>query len=252
MFVHREYEAIRRQPLTIICVVFDYLNNDYHTMFTVLHKSIKHNMPDADILLITQQPDIEVNDNHKDDSKNNYASFRAKLDIWAENVNIDDDIIFLDVDMVVDKDLSHVFDQEFDVAITTRSHKNKSINSGVVFVRNTDTAKQFIRQWAKIDSRMFWDTAFHYEWRKSYRGMNQTSLGYMVHNQGEAKLLYLPCKIYNCCDDDWRLLNDDTCIVHLKKPLREVVQRRRHIKKVAVKYKGAGKAYSIWRRYYEM
>lgn len=238
--------------MTIVCVVFDYLKNDYKTMFSVLKKSIAYHIPDAKVILVTDMPQIEVNERINKHKKYKYASFRAKMEVWASMVDIDDDIVFMDADMVLDGDISHVFKSEFDIAVTVRRHKKKNVNSGIVFVKNTKRAKGFIRTWCETDRRMYQDKDLHDLWSKKYEGMNQASLGYMLHHYGKVSILCLPCVVYNSCEIEWKNMNRKTCVIHLKTPLRDVIQGKDSIVKTEKKYRGATRAYEIWRKYYEM
>lgn len=58
------------------------------------------------------------------------------------------DVLFLDVDIVVREDVSHVFDDDFDVCVTTDmapGAEGVPYNAGVIFCRNPD-------YWRKIDA----------------------------------------------------------------------------------------------------
>jgi len=65
--------------------------------------------------------------------------------------------VLLDVDCLVRRDIEHVFDKDFDIAITvdprSRQVRRKcNISSGVIFVKNTLSTRDFVDEWVEKQS----------------------------------------------------------------------------------------------------
>jgi len=187
-------------------VSFNNLNDErYPGMIEALKRSFSKNMKsakfevmDTEFLPIRQKIDRK---GFHDCQTNNY-----KLKVWNKAVqNATSDLILLDADMFCRGDLSKVFDQDFDIAYTTRTSGQPPINGGVIFVKNTIKAKQFFKEWTAADDRMLADIVFHDQYRTRYKGMNQSSFGYMLENRKLTKAILhsLPCAEYNACVEDW-------------------------------------------------
>lgn len=142
----------------------------------------------------------------------------AKLKSWINAVN--QDTIFVDADMLCRGDISDGFDCVDHIGITVRPGRYP-INGGVVFVKNTRQAKEFLKEWSAVDDRMLHDVELHMRFHKKYAGMNQSSLGKMVEDCPDL-VSKLPCEIYNLCDgqwDQWR----GARLIHIKGHLRTLV-----------------------------
>src|SRR5690554_1844420 len=177
-----------------------------------------------------------------------------KLEVWNEHIqNATEDTVLIDCDMLIMQDFSEVWQQDFDVAITKRDEKKIRMrhlpngipyNGGVVFVRNTDSAKRFIQAWTDCNRYLFEDTRAHSGYLKKYAGMNQAALGYLLEERGGydiCKVIDVPCAKYNACAPEfWE--NSNAKIVHVKSDLRKEVFSRQPKKNVP-KYKYV----SIWK-----
>lgn len=142
----------------------------------------------------------------------------AKLQSWVEAV--DQDTIFVDADMLCLGDISDGFDQVEHIGITVRPG-SYPINGGVVFVKNTYQAKEFLQRWADLDTRMLHDVELHMRFHKKYAGLNQSSLGKMVEDYPEL-VTELPCSSYNLCDGQWNEWRAAK-MIHIKGNLRDLV-----------------------------
>src|SRR4030042_1692845 len=101
--------------MKIISVQFDYPGSKHYDILArVLEYSIKKNCPGAEFKLIR----IAAPESWR--TKKCFASNTVKLEKWVEEMeSTDDDLIFLDCDMVVLKDVRDVFRiPEYDVALT--------------------------------------------------------------------------------------------------------------------------------------
>lgn len=237
--------------MLIVTTLFDYLLGDYGKVYDAFQRSVQKNCPDAQFKTITDLQARRKNSNKERKYRARYAAFAGKLAAYEQIIDEPDDIVLIDNDTLILTNLSQVFTNfNFDIAYTVRSKpQNKTINSGVVFVRNTPAAKTFIRQWIAADDRMYLDEKFHKAWRTKYRGMNQASLGYMVNNPGDAVVLPLPCSTYNACEEEWPRVSKNTAIVHLKIPLREVISGKRTLNACEKRYPGSKVVHKIWSDY---
>lgn len=214
--------------MKIISVQFDWKGtNRYQILSQVFEHSVKKNCPDVELELIkVQAPDRT----HKCRSKS-FCANTLKLDLWLKALNeTDQNVVFMDCDMIILKDISDAFNYDFDIGYTKRTRASMPYNGGVVFVKNTPEAKQFIQLWKNINDRMYKDNAFHNPYREKYAGMNQAAFGYILEKEKfKAKLKQFPCAVWNACDDDWRNMNKETRIVHVKSGLRRSVLLTRNM-----------------------
>jgi hypothetical protein len=179
-------------------------------------------------------------------SKNSYLANSVKLNYWAERIKKESgNICLIDGDTVVLKDVSHVFDQDFDIAYTLRSKGSEMpVNGGVIFVKPSELVNDFFEKWVLTNNEMLVNQALHRHWYARYKGMNQASFGYMMERyKTDLKIIPVPCSKYNACDrSDWININHDTHILHVKSELRVACLRD----SVPKQYR---KAYEIWKQY---
>jgi hypothetical protein len=153
------------------------------------------------------------------------------------------------------KDLAPVFEKDFDVAVTKHSMGSLPYNGGVVFVKNTQKAKNFMRLWAEVNMKMFKTPAYHSKYIKKYAGMNQAAFGAVInefkdrfyfdkenHNDMQSHVLNLPCSIYNLCRGYWPMVNADSNIIHIKSELRQACLYDRTSRETE-------KCYALWKKY---
>jgi len=203
---------------------FDYKSaNIYDILANVLEYSAKVNCPSAKFeLLKVKAPDTTGHERA-------CTSNTVKLDEWVKVVEeTNDDVILMDCDMLILGDLSSVFkDHEFDIALCQRTknvQKRMPFNGGIVFVRNTPAALEFMKLWKRINLVMYNDKVLHNRWRHTYAGMNQAAFGYIYEKEKyDAKIKFLSCKIYNCCREDWPQVDSKTKVIHIKSQLRRAV-----------------------------
>jgi hypothetical protein len=130
--------------------------------------------------------------------------------------------------MLVLHDLSIAFNDEFDIGLSYRGLEKLMWNGGVVFVKNTDPARAFMRAWKEADDYLFANPSVHQKWRTKFGGMNQASLGYLLsHDKSGAKIKKFPCQIWNSVLEYWDKVDDKTMVLHVKSGLRkEVIQNK--------------------------
>ena len=241
IFIHRRFSVV------IFSVQFDFFKfSQYELLSKVFVYSAKKNCPDSEVVLLQIPPP-----DFKNAAKRCFASNTVKIDKWVEFLyKTDDDVILMDCDMLVLKDLKPAFDDpNFDIGYCVKTNGHPPFNGGVVFVRNTPEAKAFVKAWAAMNRKMYHNKPFHNPWRKKYAGMNQAAFGYMYEHketwQG-AKLKAFPCRIWNAHRDDWEHVGGQTKNVHIKSELRKLALRNYAIKDVEPKYRVA---LAEWQRY---
>jgi hypothetical protein len=76
--------------------------------------------------------------------------------------------------------------------------------------------------------------------------MNQAAWGYMLEHGGyDAKMIEIPCTIYNAVDEDWHAIDHNTKILHVKSELRRACMIDRLPASQKLK-----KPWQIWQGYY--
>lgn len=198
------------------------------------------NAPDSEFVVLRLQPPAPM-ENTKQGWVNNHVKLRA----YSE-VAINGPTAFIDADTLVLRDPSELFDGSFDIGLARRPDNQKSIyNGGVVLMSPTHDAREFLANWATVDYTMLHDPEFHMEWHAKYRGMNQSSLGYMVERSpGAARVRDFPTAVINACEQDWphvRRLNP--YIVHVRKSALGIAQSTR------VPSAGMEYVVNLWREY---
>lgn len=217
-------------------------NHIYERLLNAWENSIKKNTnAEYEIALLNPKnyPDCEH-------IKNSYVANSVKLNYWAEQIKKESgNICLIDGDTVVLKDVSHVFDRDFDIAFTQRSiGVNIPINGGVLFVKATERVHDFFEKWVLTNNEMLINPNLHKIWYKKYNGINQSSFGYMLENyKSNLKIISLPCAKYNACDRiDWFTVNPDTHILHVKSDMRMACINN-------VVPRNYQKAVNIWKQY---
>lgn len=205
--------------MKIISVYFDYAQDKrYSTMAEVLKYTAKKYCPECDFELIKLKAPMR-------DGPRSFTSNTVKMDCWIDLLNnSDDDVLFLDCDMIILQNLHSVLSGNYDIGITKRTKSRVPYNGGFVVVKNNDKARDFMLLWQDVNTKMYKDRLFHSKWRNKYAGMNQAALGYILEKEKFlACINYLPCKIWNSCDDDWKFLNAETKVIHIKGNLRRAI-----------------------------
>lgn len=206
--------------------------NPYARMARVLEHTAEKHLPGWEISVRrVTPPDLTK---HKTASHSHLANTQ-KMECWADAVHASPDgarLLLIDVDTFIVRPLDDAWSFDFDVAYTVKDGVIP-FNSGVVFVRVNARSRAFIEEWRAANRRMLGDRIFHEEWRskkhdgKHYGGINQASLGYLLHHPeliAECRLLELPCLEWNCEDTSWDRFDPRvTRIVHVKSALRRSI-----------------------------
>lgn len=127
-----------------------------------------------------------------------------------------EDIVFMDCDMLVIKEIKGIFDLVSHFGITISDYPRLvPINGGVMVVKNTPEGKKQFQELTNINSLMMKNRSLHYRYRKTYAGMNQSAMGYLIEKG--AIWDKLPMSEWNLCDP-WHLY-PYTRVIHYKSRL---------------------------------
>ena len=82
-----------------------------------------------------------------------------KTVLWAEAArrHAGENLIFVDVDMLVRKDVEHFFSEDFDLAFTYKDSEIYPINTGTFLTRGTATTAAFFDRWEKETKKIMQD-----------------------------------------------------------------------------------------------
>lgn len=195
-----------------VCVQFSRSTTNYDQLLEVFIESWKKN---SKIPLEVRRIDPpKIGSRH-----HSFYNNHEKLRVWIDAM--DQDTILIDCDMLCMKDISDGFDKIEHVGITVRPG-SYPVNGGVVFVKHTQKAKEFLEKWYEIDGKMLHDVDLHMRYHKKYAGMNQASLGWMLENGYDHLVTRLPCSEYNLCDGQWKDWKQAK-MIHIKGHLRTKV-----------------------------
>ena len=230
--------------MTIITVAFHHAaGRDYLRLYNVMAYSVTKHMPQANLV------NWPVKDLKTTTGKNrSFGSNTHKLEAWIAAYDAVDDehILYSDCDMLFLGDVSHVFDSDFDIALTRHSGTRIPYNGGIVFVKKSDKMRAFLQEWLKTNNRMLSHPDFHWEWRKrrGFAGINQAAMGYMLENHRDGiNVLDLPCVVYNSSHpNEWSNVSKAKAL-HIKSGLRRAVFGQQS------GGTGVKAAYKTWKQY---
>ncbi|HET6499032.1 MAG TPA: putative nucleotide-diphospho-sugar transferase [Coriobacteriia bacterium] len=229
----------------------------YAELSRVFRASCARNMPGVTFEEIKMRPPAGI-----PGKRTAYTSNNAKLREWEKAVRAaGEPLILSDCDMLCLQSVEDAFhlaewggyetpiDQPWDIAYTQTSNPRLPINGGVIFVRPTAAAKAFFRRWREVDLQMYRDPVFHEPWRRATCGMNQASFWYLVKKelpQIGARVIALPCREWNACQDDWADIGPECRMLHVKGTLRWAVLGSTPVEDLPPELR---KAARIWREY---
>lgn len=234
--------------VTLISSFFTYpWDQSFKKLLVAFENSVKANMPDCNLIV----DELDFPRNNIDTTKLSFVSNTIKLRAWSKRIQeLDDPIILIDADTIVLKDLSDVFEEDFDIGYTVTG-SSIPINGGVIFVKPNERSRKFFSLFYDVNFKMFKDKAFHTKWRNKYAGINQAAFGYLLENPElyDAKLKAFPCELYNAVDKHWPDIDENTRVVHIKSDLRKECLKSTNIEFIPNKFQ---KAVSLWRTYLNM
>ena len=128
------------------------------------------------------------------------------------------DCVVTDIDMMFTGNMMDVFKRQFDIAVTKRDYR-APYNSGVWYFRNTAGGRAFVKLWLRETWRMFNNEAKRAN--PGHGGLDQASL-FKAIKKTKAKVIELPCELYNAEQTCWAELHPDVRAIHIKSKLRRV------------------------------
>jgi hypothetical protein len=178
-----------------------------HQFLQAMFASAKHFHPDCRQVILTDQatrfpdhPDTEIIRYDLDPQNPMLSRSTAWLNFLKQ---VDTHTIFVDSDILINASLAHLFEQEFDVALTHRNEKKWPVNAGINFVHgdHLDKACAFYEIWLEQFRK-------HYK-HESIWGGDQDVLRDMfsevdfsqtdsfTHTQNDITIQFIPCVTYN-------------------------------------------------------
>lgn len=192
-----------------------------------------------------------------------------KMFLWEEVIkdpkNHGRKVAILDCDMIVRKNLSEVFNMPFDVAYTAKLNFTSRcpINSGAVYFRNSNQAKNFLLKWCKDTKDILRSGGISELNTYNFGGIDQFTLCQLLgqapylgrRNVRGIDTIGLPADIYNL-HHDWRNY-DGAYVIHFKSQWSDVLLSKKrfmgalkkvgwHKNPVRVQWEPS---YNLWKEY---
>ncbi|MCC7208988.1 MAG: hypothetical protein IT323_16885 [Anaerolineae bacterium] len=150
---------------------------------------------------------------------------QSRMVVWERYLQTTaNHVVFTDLDVLIQRDLSALFDEEFDVALTYRPEDHWPINAGVTLfhARRLLRGMSFLKRCTDVYRSAFSAAA---EWggdqdvlREMVRGVDFDREDSFTHRIGGYDILFLPCAAYNFSTVDEDMGGDypDKAILHYK------------------------------------
>jgi len=203
---------------------------DYGDLLTVMRRSAAATMGIIPVVLPVVAP------KKKDINADCIAAF---LPVAQYVIDAGVPAICSDADMMFTGNMTEVFDMDFDFAYTVRDTRDY-VNAGMWFYRPTDAGRRFVKLWRQCVMNP------SKEHRKKYGPAEQGALVQAIEMNTEAKLLALPCRVWNSTQYEWESFGPDTKAVHIKSELRDLVRGKEVRKPI---YEHHHKLAEMWRAY---
>lgn len=166
---------------------FKYTKND-HRIVPFMVESVKRTMPNVDIVHLTDEATESIPGTityRRPFTHDNPTLFRMQ-----QLKDLDGEVLILDTDIVVQKDMRHVFAFDFDVALTWRSDKIIDVNGvDLTKLMPYNTGVVFSR------SRKFWEECV--EWASDKEAGWYTDQGAVAVISHNFNVLKLHCDNFN-------------------------------------------------------
>lgn len=211
---------------------FDNGSGDFTRLTKAFENSIKKN---TDHSLIIRKLDWEKAPYGRQSHFNNLRKLYDWNTFFQNEAS--EEVILMDTDTIV---LSPLDDFKYNhFAITTREDHDVKYNAGVVFLKHTERARQFMNDWYQASANLF--EHMDVSLLSKYKGLTQSALS-IVHSTKYSDIKEIPCDIYNLAKTDWDNFSDKTKVIHIKDDLREVCLHSNEHPKY-------NNLVNIWRRY---
>jgi glycosyltransferase involved in cell wall biosynthesis len=154
---------------------------------------------------------------------NSKYTMSGKMQYWADLIkdSEEENIALLDGDTILVKDISPIFDEEFDIGFTYKTESNDDrpewpINGGVLFIKKSDRVIKFFDKWTEIT--LDYITGSKERYKKlcdNWGAVDQAALGILLGVSSGDRRRYqypiykyhtvfvgFPCKYYNELKND--------------------------------------------------
>lgn len=138
----------------------------------------------------------------------------------AEVAKACEPLVILDADLLIRAPLEEVWDRDFDVAVTVRSHEQR-YNTGIVFVRPTPEGVSFFHEWNLVAQAMCAADDEGKSQRKRWGAVDQAALAWLLGGHTSAVVVELNCAEWNACQQHW-VGAEAPKVVHIKGMLRRL------------------------------
>jgi hypothetical protein len=215
----------------------------YALLASIIHLYGDHNYENEGIrinLLVQDIPDVLLEEIKrkvkldlriiKDTEPIGRDQISGKMRLWQILVdNADkDNILLLDADTVLVRDISSFFDKKFDVGFTYKTDKDENlawpINTGVILLRNNEPSRWFFKNWVKLTRDYVLDCKNETKRLEGWGALDQAAFGHQVGTRsvdtfrngirlGPCFIQGFPCSILN----ETRCKSMENChIIHYK------------------------------------
>lgn len=206
--------------MKIVTAFFD-STGQYKRLLNVFKLSAKKYMPKIDIEVIPIVPPEKSN--HHFDTY--YGFMPAAKYAYVSHHSL----AIADCDLMFNGSITDVWEYEFDLAFTVRD--KPKYNTGLWFCRATKKAKLFIKDWID-NTNMLIEYFYENEDIVNYHyGIDQASLAMTIEMHDDVKIKELPCQIWNAEQTNWRLVDHNTKVIHIKSGLRDLLLNNYILKK---------------------
>lgn len=183
----------------------------YNKLLRVFENSLKAVMPKIKPKIL--RPKLPRSIDHKRDTAFAFIA-AAKYVLKAKHLTAvcDCDLMFL-------KSIADITEKDFDIAVTTRS--KVKYNTGLWFYRPSNNAALFVREWIEQTNNIMKDFCTWEDFCWNHGGIDQASLYLTIRKlKRKIKILELPCEEWNSTQSEWRYIDENTRIIHIKSQLR--------------------------------
>ena len=204
--------------MKIIATYFD-RKNKYRQLLKVFLATAAEHMPGVEVDLIKVRPPRKISRKHDMAHAFNLAAERAMQ--GRENAAV------CDIDLMFVQSIESVFALDFDVAVTVR--EKYKYNTGLWFYRPTAKADIFLDTWIRNTHEMMQhpDQEENKSMIAEYAGIDQASLAQTISEKKRINVLELQCTVWNSCQGEWKHINKNTKVIHVKSGLRRIAMKKK-------------------------
>jgi len=195
--------------MKIIAVYFE-RKAHYKKLLTVFEKSAAKIMPDIEVEIL--KIPMPKNIDHKRDTA---FAFLAAAEYALKSKEC---LAIADVDLMFTRSIADVFKIPFDIAVTIHTIKKRKYNTGLWFYRPTDNAREFLKEW--INKTIKIKAGFNNKYKNiGHGGIDQAALYFTDQNNKKANIKELLCQEWNSTQYEWRNIDRNTRVIHIKSKL---------------------------------